>query len=77
MEKSENLGMQSFDSALYQLYRAGRIDREEALRNADSPNNLRLRINLNKDKASTVKKPAAPSSLSLIEDFDEEASVSA
>jgi twitching motility protein PilU len=46
MEKSENLGMQTFDGALYQLYRSGRITQEEALRNADSANNLRLRISL-------------------------------
>ena len=46
MEKSENIGMQTFDSALYQLYKAGRITVEEALRNADSQNNLRLRISL-------------------------------
>jgi twitching motility protein PilU len=77
MEKSENLGMQTFDSALYRLYQAGRIDLEEALRNADSPNNLRLKINLNQDKATTVKKPVALSSLSLIEDFDEDSSATA
>jgi twitching motility protein PilU len=46
MEKSENLGMQTFDAALYKLYKAGRISYEEALRNADSQNNLRLRIDL-------------------------------
>lgn len=46
MEKSENLGMQTFDGALYKLYKAGRISYEEALRNADSQNNLRLRIDL-------------------------------
>ena len=52
MEKSENLGMRTFDSALLQLYRAGRIDMEEALRNADSPNNLRLKINLGEGAAT-------------------------
>ena len=46
MEKSENLGMQTFDSALFKLYQAGRIPLEEALRNADSQNNLRLKISL-------------------------------
>ena len=46
MEKSENLGMQTFDAALYRLYKEGRISLEEALRNADSQNNLRLRISL-------------------------------
>ena len=46
MEKSENLGMQTFDSALFQLVNDGRIKLEEALANADSANNLRLRIKL-------------------------------
>jgi twitching motility protein PilU len=46
MEKSENLGMQTFDSALFRLYQDGRITLDEALRNADSANNLRLRIKL-------------------------------
>lgn len=46
MEKSENLGMQTFDGALFKLYREGRISMEEALKNADSENNLRLRIKL-------------------------------
>jgi twitching motility protein PilU len=46
MEKSENVGMRTFDSALYHLYREGRISLEEALRNADSKNNLRLKITL-------------------------------
>jgi twitching motility protein PilU len=50
MAKSENLGMQTFDSALYKIYMEGRITLEEALRNADSPNNLRLRINLSNDQ---------------------------
>lgn len=47
MEKSENLGMQTFDTALYKLFQAGRIDLDNALHNSDSPNNLRLKINLN------------------------------
>ncbi len=46
MSKSENIGMRTFDAALYYLYKEGRVTLEEALRNADSPNNLRLRINL-------------------------------
>ncbi len=46
MEKSTNLGMQTFDQALYKLYKDGDITIEEALRNADSQNNLRLKISL-------------------------------
>ncbi len=46
MEKSENIGMKTFDSALFDLYRSGKISLEEALKNADSENNLRLKISL-------------------------------
>ncbi|MDG2177144.1 MAG: PilT/PilU family type 4a pilus ATPase [Gammaproteobacteria bacterium] len=46
MEKSEQQGMRTFDSALYYLYKEGRITLEEALKNADSKNNLRLKIDL-------------------------------
>jgi len=46
MEKSEELGMQTFDSHIYKLYKSGVISLEEALKNADSPSNLQVRINL-------------------------------
>lgn len=46
MEKSEELGMKTFDKALFDLYEAGKITAEEALKNADSVNNLRLRIKM-------------------------------
>ena len=49
MEKSEEVGMMTFDKALFDLFQAGKINEEEALRNADSPNNLRLRIKLAKE----------------------------
>jgi twitching motility protein PilU len=49
MEKGTNVGMQTFDQALFDLYRAGKITQEEALKNADSANNLRLRIKLEED----------------------------
>ncbi|PID46058.1 MAG: type IV pili twitching motility protein PilT [Proteobacteria bacterium] len=49
MEKSEELGMQTFDSHLYKLYQQGRISLEEALKNADSPNNMKVKINLMQD----------------------------
>lgn len=39
MEKSDEQGMQTFDIALYKLYKEGRISMEEAIRNADSKNN--------------------------------------
>ena len=46
MEKSINLGMQTFDHALLELFKSGRISEDEAIRNADSANNIRLKINL-------------------------------
>lgn len=46
MAKSRELGMQTFDQALLDLYQEGKIDYEEALRNADSQNELRLQIKL-------------------------------
>lgn len=51
MEKSENLGMQTFDAALYKLFKAGTISFEEAIANSDSPNNLRLRIKLSDEQS--------------------------
>ncbi|MEH6461368.1 PilT/PilU family type 4a pilus ATPase [Chitinimonas sp. JJ19] len=46
MAKSKELGMQTFDQALFDLYEHGKITMEEALRNADSVNELRLKIKL-------------------------------
>jgi len=69
MEKSEELGMQTFDAHLYHLYRQDKITIDEALRNADSTNNLKLRISLsanhsNEDEAQdhdSKGKPVHPS----------------
>ena len=46
MAKSNRLGMKTFDQALFDLFEAGVISYEEALRNADSKNEIRLRIKL-------------------------------
>jgi len=46
MKKSRELGMQTFDQALFDLYEAGAITYEDCLRNADSVNDLRLQIKL-------------------------------
>ncbi|GKS68000.1 twitching motility protein PilU [Nitrosomonas sp. PY1] len=46
MKKSRELGMQTFDTALFELYEAGKIGYEDAMRNADSMNELRLQIKL-------------------------------
>ncbi len=52
MSKSEALGMQTFDAALYKLYKEGRISMDEAIRNADSQNDVRLRIKLDQSGGS-------------------------
>jgi twitching motility protein PilU len=49
MAKSRELGMQTFDQALFDLYQEGRISYEEAIKNADSANEVRLQIKLSKE----------------------------
>ena len=46
MSKSRELGMQTFDQALYDLHKAGQISHADALHYADSPNDLRLMMKL-------------------------------
>jgi twitching motility protein PilU len=46
MSRSNRLGMKTFDQSLFELYETGYISYEDALRNADSKNELRLRIKL-------------------------------
>jgi len=63
MEKSENLGMRTFDAALFELYRTNRISYDDAVSNSDAPNNLRLRIKLADAEPPVVTEPvpaAAP-----------------
>ena len=60
MSRSTRLGMKTFDQALFELYETGFISYEDALRNADSKNELRLRIKLEgKREAKTVEDAAA------------------
>ena len=54
MAKSTRLGMQTFDQALFYLYEDGTISYEEAMRNADSKNELRLRIKLESKRDSSI-----------------------
>ncbi|PVZ67785.1 PilT/PilU family type 4a pilus ATPase [Pelagibaculum spongiae] len=67
MEKSEPLGMQTFDSALFKLYKQGLIDFDQAIKNSDSPNNLRLKIKLASENAGI---PSDESAMSLVMDSD-------
>lgn len=59
MEKSRNLGMQTFDQALIELVNEGVIDEEEAVKNADSANNVRLRLKLYREAPAVAAAPAA------------------
>jgi twitching motility protein PilU len=61
MGKSRELGMRTFDWALFELYNEGHIAYEEAIRNADSANELRLNIKLRSPRGE----PASTSTLSL------------
>jgi twitching motility protein PilU len=54
MAKSTRLGMQTFDQALFHLYEDAAISYEEAMRNADSKNELRLRIKLDSKRKSSI-----------------------
>ena len=67
MEQGVNEGCQTFDESLFQLARTGRIDTEQALANADSENNLRLRLR-NDEIARGVSTPEAPASFRLLRD---------
>ena len=71
MQKSENIGMQTFDRALFKLVEAGRISLDEALKNADSPNNLRLSLTLNNSDAVEKKEAVNLSLMSTSEEDDE------
>ncbi|WP_019623987.1 PilT/PilU family type 4a pilus ATPase [Thioalkalivibrio thiocyanoxidans] len=58
MSRSREQGMQTFDQALFDLYETRKISYEEALRNADSVNDLRLRIKLDSQRAQEDGAPA-------------------
>ncbi|MDQ7986990.1 PilT/PilU family type 4a pilus ATPase [Pseudomonas sp. G34] len=66
MEKSKNLGMQTFDQALIDLVNEGAIDEEEAVKNADSANNVRLKLKLYRENPA-VPAPAAQPAAALAE----------
>ncbi len=54
MKKSRELGMQTFDQSLFDLYESGAVMYEDALRNADSVNDLRLQIKLHSQRAQNT-----------------------
>ncbi|MGB5886102.1 MAG: PilT/PilU family type 4a pilus ATPase [Acinetobacter venetianus] len=66
MSKSRELGMQTFDQALFDLYNEGAISYDEALRNADSVNELRLQIKLKSSRQEGV--PVAATALNMVKE---------
>jgi twitching motility protein PilU len=67
MAKSTRLGMQTFDQALFALYEEGVISYEEAMRNADSKNELRLRVKLESKRDASAGEQQAES-LNILEE---------
>lgn len=66
MKKSRNLGMQTFDQALFDGFETNIISYEEALRNADSVNDLRLQIKLNSQRAKSQDLAAGTEHLAIV-----------
>ncbi|OGB20460.1 MAG: type IV pili twitching motility protein PilT [Burkholderiales bacterium RIFCSPLOWO2_02_FULL_57_36] len=66
MKKSRELGMQTFDQALFDLYEADKISYEDALRNADSVNDLRLSIKLKGKEAKDRDLSAGTEHLGIV-----------
>jgi twitching motility protein PilU len=71
MRKSENIGMKTFDTALFELYQQGRISEDEALRNADSPNNVRLKIKFASEESKSANGDPGGLSLTSLEGDEE------
>jgi len=66
MKKSRELGMQTFDQSLFDLHEAGLITYEDALRNADSVNDLRLAIKLESKTTPEQAPPAGARQLGIL-----------
>jgi twitching motility protein PilU len=66
MKKSRNLGMQTFDQALFDAFESGHITYEDALRNADSVNDLRLQIKLNSQRVKSSDLAAGTENFAIV-----------
>ncbi len=66
MKKSREVGMQTFDQALFDAFESNLISYEEAVRNADSQNDLKLNIKLNSQRARSADLSAGTEHLSII-----------
>ena len=72
MAKSRDIGMQTFDQSLFDLYEADLITYDDALKNADSVNDLRLQIQLNSKKTGTAGSGGSIDGLAIVDFADEE-----
>ena len=72
MNKSRELGMRTFDWALFELYNEGLVSYEEAIRNADSANELRLNIKLKSQRGEPQRESASLSLHSIPSDEEVE-----
>jgi twitching motility protein PilU len=68
MAKSNEIGMRTFDQALYELYSEGSVTYEDALAHADSPNDLRLMIKLGTDAQGVDKLSSSVDKLTIQQD---------
>jgi twitching motility protein PilU len=66
MKRSRELGMQTFDQALFDLYESNLVTYEDSLRNADSVNDLRLQIKLNSQRARSSDLAAGTEHLQIM-----------
>jgi len=66
MKKSRNMGMQTFDQALFDAFEANSINYEDALRNADSVNDLRLQIKLNSQRVKSTDLNAGTENFAIV-----------
>ena len=66
MKKSRNMGMQTFDQALFDAFESNIITYEDALRNADSVNDLRLQIKLNSQRAKSADLAAGTENFAIV-----------
>lgn len=66
MKKSRELGMQTFDQSLFDLYENNMVTYEDALRNADSVNDLRLQIKLHSNRARSTDLSAGTEHLTIV-----------
>ena len=66
MKKSRNMGMQTFDQALFDAFEGNHILYEDALRNADSVNDLRLQIKLYSQRAKSTDLSAGTEHLAIV-----------